>query len=69
MDPDIVRMFLRGLRNGEFNSLEYQRMLIRVLVDRIYLYDERLVALLNVSKNSSKANSKRAKKLNDTLLN
>lgn len=63
MDPDIVRMFLRGLRNGEFDSLEYQRMLIRVLVDRIYLYDDRFVVLLNVSKNSSKSTDKRAKEI------
>ena len=59
MDPDVVRMFFRGLRKGEINSFEYQRMLIRVLVDRIYLYDDHFVLLLNISNNSSKATGKR----------
>ncbi|MBQ6088280.1 MAG: hypothetical protein IJK95_01835 [Firmicutes bacterium] len=46
LDPADVRSFLRLLRRGRTDNITYQKMLIHIFVDRIYLYDDHLVIYL-----------------------
>ena len=46
LDPRDVRQFLRLLRRGYKDNITYQKMLIHIFVDRIYLYDDHFVIYL-----------------------
>lgn len=47
-EPEIT-FFLMGLRNGDANSDKYRRMLVSVLVNRVYLYDDKLTIFMNAA--------------------
>lgn len=42
-----VKFFLTQLRKGSVNDLKYRRMLINVLINRIYLYDKKITLIFN----------------------
>jgi DNA invertase Pin-like site-specific DNA recombinase len=44
-----IRFFLSELRNGDINDTKTRRMLITVLVNAVYLYDNKLTVLFNAS--------------------
>lgn len=46
---DEITFFLNKLRNGDINDVVYRRILITVLVNAIYLYDDRLTVIFNSS--------------------
>ena len=39
-DPEIVRRFLRGLREGDIEELSFRKSLIKAFIEKIYLYDD-----------------------------
>ena len=43
-----VKFFLTQLRNGEADNIEYRKTLVTVLVNAIYLYDDKVTFILNV---------------------
>ena len=43
-----VKFFLTQLRDGEADSIEYRKTLVTVLVNAIYLYDDKVTFILNV---------------------
>jgi len=45
-EPEIV-FFLNELRNGNIDTLKYRQGLINVLVNKIFLYDDKIVLILN----------------------
>ncbi len=47
LSTDDIMFFLNSLRYGDINDLEYRRMLVTVLVNRVYLYDNKLVCIFN----------------------
>ena len=47
-EPEI-RFFLIGLRNGDINDEQNRRMLITVLVNAVYLYDDKFTVIFNAS--------------------
>lgn len=49
IDPDLARTFLVSIRAGSQDDLEYQKLLINTLIDRIYLYDDHFSIYLNHS--------------------
>lgn len=46
---DEVVFFLKGLQNGNINDIRYKKLLINVLVDRVYLYDNNLTIIFNTN--------------------
>lgn len=42
-----VKFFLNDLKNGDINDIKYRRALITVLINRIYLYDDRAIIIFN----------------------
>ena len=49
LDPAIIRDFLVMIRDGDFDNIQYQKMLVNTLIDRIYLYDDHFLIMLNYS--------------------
>ena len=43
-----VKFFLTQLRDGEADNIEYRKTLVTVLVNAIYLYDDKVTFILNV---------------------
>lgn len=50
LDEDAILFFLDELRKGNIRSKKYRAMLFNVFVNRIYLYDDRMVLFFNVGK-------------------
>lgn len=46
---DKIIFFLSSLKKGKADSLSYQKTLINVFINRIYLYDDRAVFFFNTS--------------------
>ena len=42
-----VKFFLNDLKNGDINDVKYRHALITVLINRIYLYDDRVIIVFN----------------------
>lgn len=42
-----VKFFLNHIKNGDINDLKYKKMLISVLIYRIYLYDDSITIIFN----------------------
>lgn len=42
-----VKFFLSHLRNGKINDEKYRKMLIDILINRIYLYDDKITIIFN----------------------
>jgi len=47
-EPEI-KFFLSRLRDGDINDTEYKRLLITVLVNSVYLYDDKITVIFNSS--------------------
>lgn len=47
-----IMFFLQGLQNGNINDIRYKKMLINVLIDKIYLYDDNVTIIFNTNKTS-----------------
>lgn len=45
-EPEI-RFFLTALKSGDINDLKYRRTLIKILVNSVYLYDDRMTIVFN----------------------
>ena len=52
------------IRDGDFENIQYQKMLVNTLIDRIYLYDDHFLdhflIMLNYSGRKGKLSSKEA---------
>lgn len=55
IEPDHARRFLKGLRHGDPNDLEYRKLLVKVFVDKVFLFDDHFRILLNYSGKASQA--------------
>ena len=51
---DLVRIFMRSIKIGSRDDLEYQKLLVNTLIDRIYLYDDHFDIFLNNSDRKGK---------------
>lgn len=58
IDPAIARNFLISIRDGSIDDIEYQKLLINTLVDRIYLYDDHFRIQLTNSGNKGKTTNR-----------
>jgi hypothetical protein len=47
-----IKFFLTDLRNGNINNEKYRKMLVNVLVNKVFLYDDRLTIFFNAGCNS-----------------
>ena len=54
IDPGLARNFFLSIREGSRDDLEYQKLLVNLLIDRIYLYDDRFDIFLNNSDRKGK---------------
>jgi hypothetical protein len=43
-----IRIFLKGLRNGDIQSIKYKQMIITVLVYKVYLYDNHITTIYTI---------------------
>ena len=53
-----IIFFLQQLKNGNANNIKYRRMLIRVLVKAIYVYEDEIVFMFNVGEKTIQINEK-----------
>ena len=42
-----IKFFLSNLRNGSIDDIKYQKTLVSVLVNKIYLYDDKMTIVYN----------------------
>ncbi len=47
LDIPQVKFFLNDLKNGDINDVKYRRALITVLINKIYLYDDKATIIFN----------------------
>lgn len=57
IEPDLVRIFMRSIKIGSRDDLEYQKLLVNTLIDRIYLYDDHFSIFLNHSGRKGKVSN------------
>ena len=43
-----IQFFLTEIKNGNVNDIKYRKMLINIFVNKIYLYDDKLIIMFNV---------------------
>ena len=43
-----IKFFLSEIRSGDLNDIKYRKILIKVLINRIYMYDDNLTIILNI---------------------
>lgn len=42
-----IKFFLKQIRSGYINNLKYRRMLVNVLINKLYLYDDHVIIFFN----------------------
>ena len=47
LDETQVKFFLSQIRSGDVNNLKYRKMLVNVLINKIYLYDDNITIFFN----------------------
>ena len=47
LDEMQVKFFLKQIRSGNVNSLKYRKLLVNVLINKIYLYDDNVTIFFN----------------------
>lgn len=60
IEPDLVRTFMRSIKIGSRDDIEYQKLLVNTLIDRIYLYDDHFSIYLNHSGRNGKVSESEA---------
>jgi site-specific DNA recombinase len=48
-----IRFFLSKIRSGDINDEQYKKMLVSVLIDKIYLYDDKMILYFNTNTEQS----------------
>ena len=43
-----IKFFLSEIRSGDLNDIKYRKILIKVLINKIYMYDDNLIIILNI---------------------
>jgi hypothetical protein len=43
-----VKFFLTQMRKGNIDDIKYRKLLIDVLINKVYLYDDRIIGIFNV---------------------
>lgn len=49
-----IKFFLNQLKNGSINDIKYKKLLINVLIDKVYVYDDSITIIFNVKDNKNK---------------
>ena len=47
LDEMEVKFFLKQIRSGDINDIKYRKMLVSVLINKIYLYDDNVTVFFN----------------------
>lgn len=42
-----IKFFLKSLRKGDVNDIRYRRTLINTLINKVYVYDDKLIIIIN----------------------
>ena len=45
-----IRFFLHQLKNKDINDIKYRKKLIKIFVDEIYITEDEIIIIFNVSK-------------------
>lgn len=53
VDASQIRFFLTKIRSGDVDDEHYRKMLVNVLIDKIYLYDDRMILFFNTNTEQS----------------
>lgn len=53
-----IKFFLTALRNGSTNDVKYQRMLIKIFVNKIFLYDDRVTITFHAGNDTVEINER-----------
>ena len=57
IDLSQIKFFLYSLRNGSLDDIKYRKTLINVLVNKIYLYDDKMTIIFNTQGTSVEISS------------
>ena len=49
-----IVFFLRKMREGDINNIRYKKMLINVLINKVYLYDDNITIIFNVKEQQNR---------------
>ena len=47
-----IKAFLRSLKTNDYTDIKYKRMLINVLINRVYWYEKNIIIVFNIQNNS-----------------
>lgn len=47
-----IKFFLNSMKNGDINDIKYKKLLINVLINKIYVYDDNIIIIFNVKDNN-----------------
>lgn len=50
LTKDEIKFFLLQLRNGNTDDIKYRKILVNIFVNKIYLYDDKIMIIFNVGK-------------------
>ncbi len=48
-----IKFFLNNLKDGDINDIRYRKLLIDILINAVYVYDDHLILILNVVDNKN----------------
>ncbi|MBE5822307.1 MAG: recombinase family protein [Clostridiales bacterium] len=54
IDKKQIKFFLKSIREGSIEDIKYKRLLINVLIDRVYLYDNNIIIVFSTNETSKK---------------
>lgn len=61
ISPEMTKRFLLSIKKGDIDDVEYRRMLVKIFIDRIYLYDDKYRILFKYT--GSKTKERTAKEI------
>lgn len=62
-----IKFFLSELKKGSINDLKYRKMLIDVLIDKIYVYDDDIIISFNVQDKNNKKTISRIEEISGSF--
>ncbi len=63
-----VKFFLNNLKKGNIDNINYKKRLIDTLVNKVYLYDDRLTILFNINNHIEEVDISLLKNVESSLL-
>ncbi len=63
-----VQFFLKSLRKGSIKDMKYRKMLINTLVNRVYVYTDKIIIVYNINNQEQEIEISLLKTLEDSSI-